>query len=196
MNKYTLKERVQFYAIALPTWPAPRADERWIDGIWVLGNNYQGTGYYGSYPPTYLRRIEALFPDAKRVLHLFSGSLPRSSRYTRFDYIEDTDIRGDAEILEKYFQKESFDLIIADPPYSDTDAIKYGFPDCEKPKQNINVRRVFEGAHYILELGGFLIWLDIRNPMFSKLEWNLCGLFGIVGSTNHRFRVTTVYEKL
>ena len=191
MKNYPPKMRAEFYAKAFPNWPAPRTDDRWLDAVWVMGNNYQGSGYYGSYPPTYLRRIEALFPDAERTLHLFSGSLPPSSRYTRFDLIENTDVRGDAEILEKYFQKSSFDLIVADPPYSDADAAKY-----DSNRKNVNARRVFEGIHHILMPRGHLVWLDIRNPMFSKLEWNLWGLIGVVGSTNHRFRLVTIYERL
>ena len=46
-----------------------------ISGVWMLGNNYKGSGYYGAYPPQYVRRIMSLFPDARNVMHLFSGSL-------------------------------------------------------------------------------------------------------------------------
>ena len=41
-----------------------------------MGNDYRvKTGYYGRYPPGYLRRIRALFPDKRNVLHLFSGKV-------------------------------------------------------------------------------------------------------------------------
>ena len=56
------------------------ADDRWLSGIWILGNDYRSTsGFYGSYPPNYLKRVRALFPDYAprwRVLHLFAGSVP------------------------------------------------------------------------------------------------------------------------
>ena len=45
-------------------------------GTWVMGNNYQvKSSYYGGYPHGYLKRIKALFPDKKKVLHLFSGQV-------------------------------------------------------------------------------------------------------------------------
>src|SRR6202451_2169463 len=47
-----------------------------IVGTWIMGNDYRvKTGYYGGYPAGYLRRIRALFPDKRRVLHLFSGKV-------------------------------------------------------------------------------------------------------------------------
>src|SRR5271156_5082076 len=47
-----------------------------VVGTWIMGNNYRvKSGYYGGYPAGYLRRIRALFPDKKRILHLFSGQV-------------------------------------------------------------------------------------------------------------------------
>jgi hypothetical protein len=41
-----------------------------------MGNSFHvRSGYYGSYPAGYLDRIRALFPDKRRVLHLFSGKV-------------------------------------------------------------------------------------------------------------------------
>src|SRR4051812_40517752 len=40
-------------------------------GTWIMGNDYRvKSSYYGGYPAGYLRRIKALFPDKRRVLHL------------------------------------------------------------------------------------------------------------------------------
>jgi hypothetical protein len=45
-----------------------------VVGTLIMGNDYRvKSQYYGGYPATYLCRIKALFPDKKRVLHLFSG---------------------------------------------------------------------------------------------------------------------------
>ena len=45
-----------------------------------MGNDYRvKSEYYGGYPATYLRRIKALFPDMRRVLHLFSGKVNLSA---------------------------------------------------------------------------------------------------------------------
>jgi hypothetical protein len=194
VNLHTPTERAAFYHSACPDWPVPRTDDRWLDGIWVQGNNYQGTGYWGAYPPTYLKRITGLFPDAQRVLHLFSGSLPRGP-YTRFDRREGADVVGEAEQLASYFPDRRpdgsvFDLVLADPPYSTADALKYGAPAL------VNRRKVFEGVHEILEPGGVLVWLDLILPMFAKTHWHLWGLIGLVGSTNHKVRLVSMFTRL
>jgi len=183
MKDYSLKERADFYASTFPSFPAPRTDERWLDTIWVLGNNYKGSGFYGAYPPNYIKRVTSMFPDAERVLHLFSGSIPDGD-YFKFD----TDI-GDAHHLSNYFEPCTFDLIMADPPYSVEDAEHYGTP-------MINRNTVLRECGIVLDTGGYIVWLDQVLPMFRKAELHLCGLIGIVRSTNHRFRVASIFRKV
>ena len=182
-SSYTLADRAGFYTRTFPIWPALRADNRWLDGIWVLGNNYKGSGYYGAYPPGYIKRVMALFPDATSVMHLFSGSLARDTSACYFD-IED----GDAHQLSQYCPPDSHDLILADPPYSDEDALHYGTP-------MVNRNTVLKECAVVLEPGGFVVWLDQVLPMFSKQYLQLVGLIGIVRSTNHRFRVASIFQK-
>lgn len=188
MKPYTLKQRAEFYSAAFPEWPPLRADGRWIDGMWIMGNNYKTSGYYGAYPHTYLQRVGALFPDATDVLHLFSGSLPKGN-YTRFDRVNGADVLGEAEILADYFKPEQFDLIYADPPYSVEDCEHYG---CAM----VNRNKVLAECAKLLKLGGFVVWLDQVLPMFRKIELEMCGVIGMVKSTNHRFRVVTLFKKL
>jgi hypothetical protein len=197
MKQLQLQQRCDLYAEAFP-WPPPRVNqeesvwidnERWISGIWVLGNDYRGSGYYGAYPPNFIRRVMALFPDAKNVLHLFSGSLPPGP-YTRFDIKgPNADVIGDAHELSKHFGAASFDLILADPPYTDEDANHYGTPMIQRNK-------VLAECAVILQPGGFVVWLDQMLPMFRKRTLHLCGAIGIVRSTNHRFRVAAVFKRL
>ncbi len=191
MNNYTLKQRSNFYRDKFPDWPAPRTDDRWLDGMWILGQDYRGSGYYGSYPPNYMDRVMSMFPDAKNVLHLFSGSLPKSSKYTTFDIkrdsVVDPDCKGNAENLQDYFNKGRFDLILADPPYSEQDAERYG--TCM-----VKRKKVFESCNKVLIKGGHLVWLDQIMPMYKKIEMHLWGVIGILRSTNHRFRVVSFFE--
>lgn len=209
-----MQERALFYADALgKKWPASvptvGADGR-LQGIWLLGNDYRSkSGYHGSYPPNYLTRVQAMFPDAERVLHLFSGSLPAGD-YTRFDLREDVDcdVRGDAHKLASCFPDQTFDCIYADPPYTSEDAAAYGNPMVNR---NTVIRQVYE----ILEPGGYLVWLDMVLPMYRKVELamagvigvgsplapdeldlGLVGVVGIVRSTNHRFRCVTIFKRL
>ncbi|MCX6927829.1 MAG: class I SAM-dependent methyltransferase [Verrucomicrobia bacterium] len=189
MKHYTLKERAQFYSNAHPKWPPMQADDRWLSAMWIMGNNYRTSGYYGAYPHTYLERIGSIFPDAQRVLLLFSGSLPPGS-YVRFDMpSKAADVTGDAHHLSAYFPNRKFDLIYADPPYSVEDSMHYG---CAMVSRNT----VLQECAKVVEPGGFIVWLDQVLPMFRKAELYMCGVIGMVKSTNHRFRVATIFERL
>jgi hypothetical protein len=45
-------------------------------GVVMGGQDYRNKSkLYGAYPPSYLPTVFSLFPDAQRILHLFSGSL-------------------------------------------------------------------------------------------------------------------------
>ena len=92
-----------------------------VVGTWIMGNDYRvRSGYYGGYPAGYLRRVRALFPDKRRVLHLFSGmvdlkALPGDtvdiSAELKPTYVDD------AQRLERV-PLDAYDLVLADPPYS------------------------------------------------------------------------------
>lgn len=188
MQNKTLVERAELYHQAFPNYPPLRADQRWIDGMWIMGNNYRGTGFYGSYPPQYLARMNSMFPDAEQVLHLFSGSLPKGN-YVRLDNRQDADVHGEANQLSTLFSPETFDLIFADPPYSIEDAEHYGAP-------MINRNEVLKQCAIVLKPEGYVVWLDQVLPMFSKQNLHLCGVIGVVRSTNHRFRVASIFKKV
>jgi len=191
----TLEERAKNYAKEFPKYPPVVVSHGWLYGIWMIGNNYSSKAkYYGEYPPSYLRRIHALFPDAKEILHLFSGKVEKGTWNdeceTTFDINPDLfpDVVGDAHELSKYFPPEKFDLILADPPYTAEDAEHYGTP-------MINRNKVVKEAWIVLKPGGFLCWLDQVLPMYRKDMYKLVGTIGVVRSTNHRFRVVSIFQK-
>lgn len=160
---------------------------------WWMGNNYRNaTNYYGAYPPMYLKRIEQMFPyEENNTLHLFSGSLPNSLMYTTFDCNKSLkpNVVGNAEELSLSFRKRSFDVILADPPYRDSDAEKYG----TKPP---NKKKVVRECHALLKKHGYLVWLDEILPMYRKDMFNVVGFISVVRSTNHRFRMATIFQKV
>lgn len=211
----TLAERAASYAKAFPDWPPPRTDARWLDGMWVLGNDYRNkSAIYGAFPPNFLRRVFALFPDAGRILHVFSGSLtdeqvreawqsvhcgpsdlvmPEQFRYDNAIRPEaeaaDPDVIGDAADLAAHFGSGGqFDLAIADPPYEASDAERYGV---KLP----NKRKVMAEIAKVVRPGGNLVWLDTSLPMFSKRDWHWWGAIGLVRSTNHRVRLVSMFER-
>ena len=161
-------------------------------GTWVMGNNYQvKSSYYGGYPHGYLKRIKALFPDKKKVLHLFSGQVDKSiidGKTVDINSNNNPDYIGNAEELSE-FVKEQFDLILCDPPYSIEDCEHYG-------TTMISRNKVLKECVKILELNGHLVWLDQVLPMYRKAELETVGYIGMVKSTNHRFRVITFFKRI
>ncbi len=60
----------------LPDETVRRRRRRRVVGTWIMGQNYTvKSNFYGGYPAGYLRRVKALFPDKRSILHLFSGKV-------------------------------------------------------------------------------------------------------------------------
>jgi hypothetical protein len=182
--------------MSFPEWTDShfKVSDRWMTATWIMGNNYRGSGYYGAYPPGYIKRIYSMFPDAESILHLFSGSLskgdvqhPGAAVY-RLDLNDayQPDIVADAEATG--LDDARYDLIMADPPYSKEDAEHYGRSLCNK-------RKVLAECHRLLKPDGTLLWMDQSQPMYRRTEWHWYGLVSIYRSTNHRIRGVFFYEK-
>ncbi len=163
-----------------------------IVGTWIMGNDYRvKSSYYGGYPAGYLRRVAALFPDRKRVLHMFSGkvdlaAMPGDTVDVNPD-LSPTFI-ADAHDLSSV-PLDQYDLVLADPPYSVEDAERY---QTTMVKRNVVMRSLAAG----MRAGAHVVWLDQVLPMYRKDQWAIEALIGMVKSTNHRFRVTTVFRRL
>jgi hypothetical protein len=166
------------------------ADDGRVVGTWIMGNDYRvKTGYYGGYPAGYLRRIRSLFPDKKRTLHLFSGKVD----ITAFpgDTVDinpefDPTYVDDAQTLSAV-PLESYDLVLADPPYSIEDAERYQTTMVKRNAAMSALQRLPPGAH--------VVWLDQVLPMYRKDSFDQEAVIGMVKSTNHRFRVVTVFRR-
>jgi hypothetical protein len=159
-----------------------------VSGTWQLGRNYVGSGYYGSYPPRYIDRFVPMFADCTRVLHLFSGSLPRSKDYVTVDLQGNPSVKLDAHKLTKKFGLAKFHVIYADPPYTKIDAERYDLP---MP----NRRLVLEQCSQVLVPGGYLVWLDTVWPMVRSELFRLEGAILIMRSQNHRLRGSLLFRK-
>src|SRR5215207_6925170 len=83
----------------------------------------------------------------------------------------------------------TYDLVLADPPYSVEDAERY---QTTMVKRNVVLRSLAAG----MRPGARVVWLDQVLPMYRKAEWTIEAVIGIVKSTNHRFRVVTVFRRL
>jgi hypothetical protein len=162
-----------------------------IVGTWIMGNDYRvKSQYYGGYPAGYLRRVKTLFPDKQRALHLFSGRVDTETMPG--DTVDiaarlNPTFLDDAQTLERV-PLERYDLVMADPPYSTEDAEHYGVA-------LINRNKVMAALGARLSVGCHVVWLDQVLPMYKKTCFKMVGVIGMVKSTNHRFRVVTIFEK-
>lgn len=161
-------------------------------GTWIMGNDYRvKSEYYGGYPAGYLRRVRALFPDKKRVLHIFSGRVDKN--VMPGDTVDvnpelSPDYLDDAQTLARV-PLEKYDLVMADPPYSIEDARRYNTTMIKRNKVMAALgRRLTPGCH--------VIWLDQVLPMYRKDQFCLEAAIGMVKSTNHRFRVITIFKSM
>ena len=160
-----------------------------VVGTWIMGNDYRvKSKYYGGYPAGYLRRIKSLFPDKQNVLHLFSGKVDTElfpgatvdiNPKNHPDYVDD------AQTLTRV-PLQDFDLAMVDPAYSVEDSERYGTPMI---KRNAVMQRLGER----LRPGTHVVWLDQVLPMFRKDQFRIEAVIGMVKSTNHRFRVITIF---
>lgn len=161
-------------------------------GTWIMGNDYRvKSTYYGGYPAGYLRRVKALFPDKTSALHLFSGKVDAEAfPGKRVDINPDLspDYVDDAQSLESV-PLADFDLVLADPPYS--------IEDCDHYQTTMVKRnKVMSALGRGLSPGAHVVWLDQVLPMYRKDQFALEGVIGMVKSTNHRFRVVTIFRRL
>jgi len=182
-----LKRRAQMYAEAFPNYPPLACDGRWLYGIWMIGNYYKRKyGYYGEYPPSYLKRVLSMFPEANRRLHAFSGVVEDegSIRVDSNLSLQPTCV-ADARRLP--FVDSAFDLCLADPPYTTLDAEKYGTAAVHKPRALRELARVTRS-------GGHIVWLDLIVPIYSKQVVNMIGNIGLFTGTNRKVRMVSVFE--
>lgn len=186
------EERVALYASTFPDFPPPSVGRGGrIEGLWIMGNNYKTTSsLYGAYPHGYMNRVSSMFPDCKKILHLFSG-MTQPGNYVRVDLKAQRrpDVLGDAHKLSELFPASSFDIIYADPPYSQEDALCYG-------TVMVNRQKVLEECRKVVKVGGWVIWLDQVLPMFAKVNWHWGLAIGMIKSTNHRVRGVFGFRRL
>lgn len=164
-----------------------------LGGVWYIGNCYQSiSSYHGSYPHKYLERVYSLFPGAKPILHLFSGSLsgsrPADEWTVDVNCELDPDVCCDAVEIHEFFAPGFFSLVLADPPYDAKNAQKYGF---KLP----NMVKVMKSLHRVVKPGGIVAWLCTMPPIYQKELWGLAGSILVRVGTNKVVRSVELFER-
>lgn len=192
MDTLTWRQRIKNYD-AVTGFPRSLfiAGDGRVVGTFIMGQNYKvASGYYGGYPAGYLKRVKALFPDKQTVLHLFSGRVDTAAfpgdtvdvnPELEPTYLDDAQTLAEVPLWK-------YDLVLADPPYSVEDAMHYGASMVKRNKVMAALRGLPSGAH--------VVWLDQVLPMYRKDTFAVEACVGMVKSTNHRFRVMTVFRRI
>lgn len=196
-----------------------------VTGTWMIGSCYKNPNpLYGAYPYGYLERVHAMFPDARRILHVFSGGLTKADACKAAwpDWFCDGgDVTGD-EIVEELrhvtnHQMELVDMwgpeegryptwqgdVLALP--EDWEGrfdliladIPYSAEDAKKyncPPPNRG--KIMRALARVAQPGGNLVFLDTTWPMHRKTDWKTWGTIGLVRSTNHRVRLVSMFQRM
>lgn len=173
---------------AFPKYPITVTDKGWVYGVWYCPTAWMKTHFYGQYPLTFLKRVIALFPGAKDILHCPSGTI--LGHGVTVDLICDEQrhpqIIGNAHHLP--FQDSAFDVYISDPPYSPADSKKYGCPPFKGQVAMAEARR-------ILRPGGYYCLLNTRYPNFRRKAWHFTALIAVVTGANRCVRLLSIFQK-
>ena len=175
---------------AFPKYPITVHDKGWTYGVWYCGTAWTPVKLHGQYPPTFLKRALALFPDAKDIIHVPSGALKDVPGVT-VDAVRD-DVRCPqilADAGDLPFANASQDLILSDPPYSVADSKVYGcapFP----------LGKFMKESHRILRPGGHLGMLHVYYPSYRRKMWKLQALIAVVTGFQRATRMFSVFERL
>jgi SAM-dependent methyltransferase len=163
----------------------------WTYGVWYTGKGFTKNKLHGQYPPTFLKRALALWPDVpeSRCLHVCAGTVQHGVRVDlspRFG----PSVLANAEQLP--FRDGSFDLVLYDPPYDKKNAEIYGV--APKPPR---WPHVMQEMARVLTPGGHIAILHWYYPSYSrrKMGVKLVGLIAVCVGFCSMTRMFSVFEK-
>ena len=173
-------------------YPKTIYDKGWIYGVWYCGKKFKKAQLYGEYPATFFRRIKAMFShiDEEKFLHLFSGTMGEDYGIT---------LDGSAKFNPNYvhvltarnplpFENNSFEIVLADPPYSQEHSQNYNLP---YPTPEL----ILKESMRILKPGGYFLLLHTMYPAYKRKEVSLVGLIAIITGFKSITRLLSIFRK-
>lgn len=143
----------------------------------------------GQYAKSFMRKAYATLgvEDPSRVLHLCSGSVRVG---VTVDIRIEVRPRVVADVLALPFRDESFDWIMADPPYAESYAEHLYGTGARYPRPS----HVLASAERVLRPGGRVGLLHYLAPR-ARGALRLVGVWGVYLGTDMPIRAWSVYEK-
>lgn len=147
-------------------------------------------GQYQRFPSRFLYNLRKVYPlDGKKILQMFAGSS---------DIGDTTDIRSEtgAKIVAPYdslpIEDETYDMTIADPPYTIGFSQTWvsSLDDVPKPK------RILKEATRVTKTNGLILILHvIVIPAYKEFDVERIALHPILCGPNNAIRVLNVFRK-
>lgn len=188
----TWADRVAHWNQTFQKFPPIVYSHGWVYGVWYAGKGFTKNVLHGQYPPTFLRRALALWPDVpeRRFLHLCAGSVQHGVRVDLAPRFRPS-VRANVEVLP--FLANSFDAILYDPPYDVENAQIYGVAP-RPPRWGVTMNE----AVRVLTMGGHLGILHWYYPSYSRRKQGLklVALIPVVTGFCSPTRVFSIFEKI
>ena len=159
-----------------------------------------------------------MFPEARRILHVFSGGLTQGGAIKAAGW-DVNDDRRNFDMAAKGLGMELVDLHGPDQgrfPTWQGDLFEfcnlyerheeqkydliladppYSAADAEKyDVPMVNRGKVMRALRKVAKTGANLVWLDTCWPQHRKTEWKTWGTIGLVRSTMHRVRLVSMFR--
>jgi SAM-dependent methyltransferase len=158
--------------------------------VWALHNSKNG--YPGSFPAGFIKNVKRKWWGQNR-LWLFSGSFcdPEGVTVDIKQHLKPS-VTADCQRLP--FQGNSFDFVLADPPYSEQESRElYNLPYCSITKVLQEMLRVCKPGGHILFLHRIVPTAHPSVKLKNAHLTAVVGIYTVAGLTN--IRALTVYRK-
>lgn len=172
-----------------------------ITDVWLLARSR--VGFYGAYPYGFLERARALlgcsYDDS--VLHVCSGKL-RKYPYRGLgpnDKLVDINFDNEPDFVYDVTQSLPNSLnggwpaILADPPYSEKDALEYGA--AEYPEPNALLRLCLQSVRKGGRVGILHYYAPRPPKTVEDCKIKLVALVAVLNGYKNRIRCFSVFEK-
>lgn len=157
---------------------------------WLCGPP-PATGQFQRFPSRFLYNLKKEYNiEDKKILQMFSGSSNLG---------DTTDIRkeSNADIIAKYdalpIKNETYDIVIADPPYT----IGFSQEWVSNMKNIPKPKRILKEASRIVKKNGLIMILHIIViPAYKEFNVERIALHPILCGPNNSIRVLNVFKKI
>jgi hypothetical protein len=156
---------------------------------WLCGSPPQ-TGQKQQYPGRFLHNLQKWYPwEGKKVLSMFSGATDIG---TTTDIREETGADYVCPFDKIPLPDGSFDMILADPPYT----TGFGFEWTKHMKDIPKPKHILGEAARLVKVGGLILILHIQMiPAYKVFKVKRVGMHPIFCGTNNVIRLLNVFEK-